>query len=293
MKQLKKLLPGLRENESLKDYTTFKIGGPAKYFFVAKNEADLIKAVDLAHTNNLPYWVLSGGSNVLIADQGYDGLVIKLENRLIKFDSPEVLVEAGVMLNKLVAECTKNNLTGLEWAAGIPGTVGGAIRGNAGAFGSEMKDSLIWVEVIRDRKNTKLNKVECQFVYRNSVFKKEKSIIIKALLKLETGDKQKIQDKVNSHINTKQETQPCKFPSAGCIFKNPEGKSAGQLIEQAGLKGKKIGDAMVSPVHANFIVNLGQAQAEQVIMLISYIKQQVRTKHQIQLQEEIEYIGFD
>ncbi len=290
---VKKKLPEVKEGELLSKYTTFKIGGPAKYFYPAQNNEQLIEAVKIAQEIKLPYLILSGGSNILISDRGFDGLVIKAQNSGLKVQNDEIEVDSGVMLNKLVGECTKNGLSGLEWAAGVPGTVGGAIRGNAGAKEGEMKDIVEWVEVLHEGSQIRLKNRDCQFKYRHSLFKNNNDyLIVSAGLKLKSADKDAIQKKVNEFINQRQESQPYDFPSAGCIFKNPEGDSAGRLIDQAGLKGKRIGDAQVSDKHANFIVNLGQAKAEHVVMLISLIKQKIRTDNNIQLEEEIGYIGF-
>jgi len=293
MVKLKSKLEGLKENEPLFRYTTFKIGGPAKYFYIARNSRQLIAAAKTAQELNLPWIILSGGSNVLVADQGFPGLVIKAENRQVKIVDNQVEAESGIMLNKLVSECCKQGLSGLEWAAGIPGSLGGAIRANAGAYQKEIKDLVLQVDIWDGQKEKQLKKEECGFSYRQSIFKhNDQYLILFAKLQLTPGDREKIQSEVNQNVNKRQESQPYDLPSAGCIFKNPKNKSAGQLIEQAGLKGQKIGQAMVSPKHANFIVNTGSATAEQVIMLISLIKQKVRVKFAIQLQEEIEMVGF-
>jgi len=254
----------LQKNVSLKKYTTFKIGGPAKYFFVAKNKSDLLKAVQEAKKRRLPVFVLGGGSNVLFPDKGYRGLVIKFQN---------------LKLSQLVN-------SGLEWAAGIPGTVTGAIWGNAGAFGKSMKDVVKKVEVF-DVKNEKikiLNNKDCRFGYRDSIFKKNHDLIIlSAEIKQKKSDPQEIK-KCLAH---RRKTQPLSFPSAGSVFKNPPGFSAGELVEKCGLKGKKIGGAQISDIHSNFIVNLGGAKAQDVLSLIKLVKKTVNKKFKIKLEEEI------
>jgi len=265
---IKKLLPGVKTNTSLKNYTTFKIGGRAKYFFVAKTREDLIKAIKVAKKMKLPFFVLGGGSNLLISDRGFKGLVIKF----------------GQPLSLYI-------LKGLEWAVGIPGTIQGAVWGDAGAFKKSMKNTVKEVEVF----DTKTGKVkifknkDCQFSYRNSIFRKKKSLII---LSVKIKSKKSNIQKVKQYLEYRKKTQPLKFPSAGSIFKNPPKKTAGYLIEECGLKGKKIGQAQISKKHANYIVNLGDGKARDVKKLINLIKRKVKSKFGVNLEEEIQYLGF-
>ena len=294
---IKKDLPGIQENILLKDYTTFKIGGKAKYFFVAKNKENIIKAVLAAKKFKLPFFILGGGSNVLVSDKGYKGLVIKLLTTNYKLLNTKIYAEASVLLSSLVSESIKNGLTGLEWAAGIPGTVGGAIYGNAGAFGKSMKDIVKEVEILKildgrlqivDFKNR-----ECEFGYRDSIFKRNRNLIIlSAVLQLKKGKKEDIKKKIKEYLNYRRKTQPLEFPSAGSVFKNPSGFSAGELIGKCGLKGKKIGKAKISEKHTNFILNLGGAKAKDVKKLINLIKKKVKKIFGIILEEEIQYLGF-
>ncbi|MGC9049074.1 MAG: UDP-N-acetylmuramate dehydrogenase [Patescibacteria group bacterium] len=300
------------ENVILVPYTTLKIGGPAKYFFEAKSKNDIIDAIRWAKEKSVNYFILGGGSNILISDAGFNGLVIKIQDSRFKIQDSKIVVGAGLDLARLVQIATENSLTGLEWAAGIPGTVGGAIRGNAGAMGQSMSEIIKQVDVLVDNeKIEQWDNKQCQFGYRDSVFKQNPNLIIlSAEIQLEKGDKQEIQKKIEKYLE-KRKSQPIE-PSAGCVFKNievdklsdypklcqkyPEIKgavkneklSAGWLIEQCDLKGKQIGQAKISEKHANFIVNLGGAKAEDVLILISLIKQRVRNKFGIQLQEEIE-----
>jgi len=301
----KQLPPGVKENILLKNYTTFKIGGRAKYFFVAKDKEDVIRAVLAAKKNKLSFFVLGGGSNTLISDKGFKGLVIKTENRTWKVEGSRIYAEAGVPLSQLVSLALQNNLTGLEWAAGIPGTVGGAIYGNAGAFGKSMGDSVKQVEFfdIKHNKIKVFKKKECRFDYRESIFKKNKNfVILSARFQLKKAKKSEIQKEIKENLNHRKETQPLNFPSAGSVFKNPAPKqslvrgkpirfSAGELIEKCGLKGKKIGDAQISEKHANFIVNLGKAKAKDVKKLITLVKKRVKKKFKVNLKEEIQYLG--
>jgi len=282
----------------LKNYTTFRIGGPAKYFFKAKSKKDLIKAIQAAKELNLPFFILGGGSNVLFSDKGFKGLVIKVQSSKIESKEAEnknkiIYIESGVKLSHLVKLSLKNSLTGLEWAAGIPGTIGGAIRGNTGAFGGSMSDIVKSVEVLHlpelKIKNYELK--DCKFSYKENIFKKNKNLIIlSCTLELKKGDKKEIEEKIKYFLDYREKNHPLDFFSAGCIFKNPGKKSAGELIEKCGLKGKKIGDAQISEKHANFIVNLGKAHSEDVLKLINLIKKEVKKKFGIELKKEIRFI---
>lgn len=314
---LKRLLPGIQKNIPLKIYTTFKIGGPAQYFFIAKTKEDLIKAVLMARKFKLPFFILGGGSNLLVSDRGYKGLVIKVRNQKLKIKNNTIYSEAGVLLSQILGLSLKNNLTNLEWAAGIPGTIGGAIRGNAGSKKESIKDTVEIVEVF-DIKNNKikfLKNKNCKFAYRNSIFKKNKNLIILSVeIKLKKRKTSKIQKNIKKYLNHKRKTQPLNFPSAGSIFKNYESIirnykllkkfpkiqefnikkiiPAWYLIEKCGLKGKKIGNIEISEKHANFILNLGNGKAGDVIKLINLIKKKVKKKFGIILKEEIQYLGF-
>jgi len=267
---------GIRKNVPLAPYTTFKIGGPAKYFYEAKSKEDLVKAIKAAKETGLPFFILGGGSNVLVSDKGFDGLVIKLQATSYKLPQPrqakrggqatKIVADAGVLLSKLVDESARAGLTGLEWAVGIPGTVGGAVRGNAGAFGVSMSD------VVKNIRNYE-------------------DVILSVELELKKGDREKSKKMIKEYLEYRDKRHPLEYPSAGCIFKNPKGDFAGHLIEKCDLKGTKIGNAMVSKKHGNFIVNLGNAKAKDVIKLINLCKKKVREKFRIELKEEIEYLG--
>ncbi len=313
----------IQKNILLSKYTSFKIGGLAKYFCVAENFGEIKEALDYAGENKLDTFILGGGSNLLISDKGFDGLIVKIQDIRYKIQTDnKIFVGSGMSLTKLILESVKDNLTGLETMVGIPGTVGGAIVNNAGAFGKCIGDVVESVEILKIKKLKnweikKLGNKECQFSYRNSIFKKEKKyIILNAVLKLEEGDQEKGKKIITKILGSRREKQPLEYSSAGSVFKNPiiddshlaklkkefpelnkVVKSniipAGWIIEQIkGLKGKKIGGAMISEKHCNFIVNMGDAKAEDVIMLVSLIKQKVRSRFGIQLKEEVEYVGF-
>jgi UDP-N-acetylmuramate dehydrogenase len=304
----------IKKNVSLKNYSTFKIGGKAKYFSVVKTTEEILKAISFAKERKVPFFVLGGGSNVLFSDNGFEGLVIKLQNTQYEIQNTKIITEAGVPLQKLVLETTKRGLSGLENLAGIPGTLGGAIWGNAGAFGREIGDLVEKVKILEvgssRLKIKELKKKDCKFGYRNSVFKKKKNwIVLEATLKLKKSDKREIEEKIKEILKLRKEKQPLEFPCAGSVFKNIPVKdlpkkikekfkdkikngflSAGFLIEIAGLKGYQIGKAKISQKHANFIVNLGNAKSKEIVELIKLVKGKVKRKFGVELKEEIQVI---
>lgn len=292
-------IEGLQQDIPLAPYTTFKIGGPAKYFVVVKTAEEMTNAVKEANAAAQKWVVLGGGSDVLIADAGFDGLVIKTELREIEIDEEKMRVRAGsgVLLNALIQQSAQRSLCGLEFAVGVPATIGGAVWANLGARGKEIGDHLIEVTIVDAQGNTRtMTKEQCDFSYRESIFKKEHFVILDALFQLEKGDRDNIKQRILEFSAKRKEQQDIGTQCAGCVFRNPKEQTevaAAELIDQLGLKGKQIGGARVSDLHANFIVNTGTATADQVAQLISYIKQQVRDKKGIQLMEEVEYIGFE
>lgn len=305
----------IQKNILLAPLTTFKIGGPAKFFIEAENEDEIIEALRFAKKNEEKIFILAGGSNILVSDSGFNGVVIRVTNRDLEVEGNKITCGSGVSLSSLVQFSIENSLSGMEWAAGIPGTVGGAIRGNAGAFGGQISDSIDLVNFISiPDYNLKEASVDaCSFGYRKSIFKESPSqIIFSATFKLGNGNREKSEEEINDIIAKRKEKQP-RFPSPGSFFQNPEVERnsvidafeksmetkckdrkvpAGWLIEEVGLKGKSIGGAKVSDEHANFIINTGKATAEDVIILSSLIKQKVRSQFNIQLKEEIQLVGF-
>jgi UDP-N-acetylmuramate dehydrogenase len=322
-------------NVPLKQISHYKIGGNAKYFFKAKNADDLIKVIEKQRQLKTPVFILAGATNVLIDDHGFDGLIIKPDLKFIKKENNIFInAGAGVLMKDLVDFALEKNLSGLEWAGGLPGTLGGAIRGNAGAFGGEMKDAIEEVMSLDiSQKNPKIIKrkfKDCDFQYRSSVFKsfdklrtsfdklRTKEIIIEATLKLQKDSRKKIEEETIKNINYRLLKHPMEYPSLGSTFKNvpltqidskiisvnpcfnphksvsiikndpfPVIPTA-YLISEAGLKGISIGGAMISPKHPNFIVNILDAKAKDVKNLIQLIKNEVKKKFKIDLQEEIE-----
>ncbi|NQT49197.1 UDP-N-acetylmuramate dehydrogenase [Candidatus Kuenenbacteria bacterium] len=301
------------ENEPLAKYTTFKIGGPAKFFVKVNNKVDLFQAVKAADEFKLPYFIKGGGSNILVSDNGFDGLVIKLESTEPEIKENQVTVFAGSSLGGFINKTVQSGLGGLEFAANIPGTVGGAIYGNAGAYGKGVGDFVESVEIIcqDDHEiNLKiLTKEECGFGYRDSIFKKNKNWIIAEIkfgLEKDENASEKL-EQIKKEWQERLAKQPLDCPSAGCSFKNfiytPElekyqeweikGKlPAGKFIDEAGLKGKKLGGAMISDKHANFILNFDHATAKDVKDLIELVQKTVKDKFGVELEEEVQYVGF-
>jgi UDP-N-acetylmuramate dehydrogenase len=280
----------LKENVLLSEYSTFRIGGLARYLIEVDNAEDLKKVIQKALELNWQFIVIGGGSNILFSSKGYNGLVIVFKsNNTFSINDNLIEVDASVSLNYLINKL--NNYTGLEWAVGIPGTVAGAINGNAGAFGGEMSELIKQVKVLEVKDNQiiekNFSKEDCKFSYRNSIFKNNSNLIIaSAILELKKDSEENVKQKIKNNLSKRMSKQPKGF-SIGSIFKNGEDFSAGELIEKAGLKGLQIGDAKISDEHANFIINLGEATSDDVLELIKIIKKEVKEKFSIDLEEEI------
>ena len=293
------VMASIKQNEPLANYCTYRIGGPALCLFVAASIEEIIAGLEVAQANNYRLFILGGGSNVLFSDAGFGGLILKMENNFIesKIDGDRTIltVGAGTPLVSLCNYALDNSLTGMEWAAGIPGTVGGALRGNAGAFHAEISENVIDVRTLEMSHGTAVEKTfaksECGFSYRESFFKHNPNLVItSAQLSLAKGDKEKIKSQMDEYLAKKLTTQPLNYPSAGSVFTNPAGFFAAKLIEGCGMKGKISGGAQVSEKHANFIVNLGGAKADDVKNLISQIKTAVKEKFGVEMKEEIEIV---
>lgn len=321
----------IKKDENLSKYTTFHLGGPAKYFVVVKSREELEEALNFTREKKLKYFILGGGSNLLFSDAGFDGLVIKLAIMDINIEGEAIAAGSGAPLLLVVKKAAGAGLAGLENFAGIPGTVGGAVCGNAGAYGKSMSDVLEKAEILTGSAvpsgvegshpasyNTEIvDKEWFDFKYRESKLKHYhdgKSIILKVWFKLAPGNKEALQEKIKELLDMRGKKEPRGF-CAGCAFKNIKGRQAVELlekinfspdeknlfssrgaipaawfIERAELKGKKIGGAYIAAEHANYIMNDGTGRADDVIMLISFIKQQVRDKFGVQLEEEVEII---
>lgn len=285
------------ENVSLKDYTTYKIGGNAKYLVHPNTKEDLIKLIEYLKINKIKWFVIGNGSNLIFSDKLYDGVIIKLDKlNKICFDRTKVIAEAGAMLPKVAIESINRNLTNLEWATGIPGTIGGSVVGNAGAYKSCMFDFILEVTVLDEHQEIKrLKKDEIKFEYRHTNFKENKNLIIlEVVMNLEDGDKEESLKKVKKRLEKRKETQPLEYPSAGSVFRNPANDASGRIIEQeAKLKGKIIGGAQVSEKHANFIININNASANDVKNLIDLVHDEVLEKTGIDLIPEQEFVNWE
>lgn len=317
LSKLNDLLGTVLEKEPLAKHTTLRIGGPARYWYDAEHSDDMIKAVEAAKELGLDYVLLGAGSNILVSDQGFDGLVIHAKNINMRLQGEKLYVEAGVMNAQAAKETVNAGLSGLEWLASIPGTIGGAIYGNAGCYGHSIKDVISKVDIYREGAKKRLSKKECQFGYRDSIFKKSNDIILSAEMILKPGQKSKSLQMMEEYLNKRKKSQPLGKPAAGSTFKNfkfydekeieilkqkikdiPDEYlskrviPAGWLIEQVGGKGMEMGGLQISDVHANWIINNGKGRADEFVMLVSKIKMLVRDELGIQLQEEIQYIGF-
>ena len=305
----------VQHNVPLSSYTSFHVGGPAKYFAVIEREDDLVGVMKIARDNDIDVFVMGGGSNVLVSDEGFDGLVIHCQIADVRFDGNRVHVGSGAVTAQLAAQTVSRGLTGLEWSVGIPGRIGGAIRGNAGAMGGEFRDVITSVRyldnngVVQEKDNA-----GCVFNYRESIFKTTKDIILSCTIELQTGDRAESQMMMREYLMHRNTTQPKGFGSSGCMFKNyectddevealagkgiPQGMldarriSAGWLVEHASAKGVSVGDVQVSDVHGNFVVNKGRATAGDVRACVDIVKQKISETFGVDLIEEVQYIGF-
>lgn len=305
------------ENELMSKHTSYRLGGPARLYVIATSADDLVAMIEYAEEQKIPWYVFGGGTNLLVADEGFTGLVIQAANRQIKIDGQTVLAESGIFSVLVARQTVEAGFTGFEWAVGLPGSIGGAIYGNGGCYGGEMKDHLVTVDAYRlsDHKRVTMAQVDCQFGYRDSVFKHERYLILGCTMKLaKADDPVGLKKKFQETLAARQDQQPLGQSSAGCIFKNPQVTqkdidyllergyqpmfghdskdhvSAGWLIETAGMMGQVVGGVKVSNKHGNFFVNSDKATAQDVITLISFVKMKVRDELGIELQEEVQYL---
>ena len=282
-------------NESLKKHTTYGIGGPADLMIFPKSKQDLIKVIEIINENKIQLTILGSGSNVLVSDNGIRGAVISLKNssKQIEVDNNILYAECGTMLGKIVKHAVKNNLIGLENLNGVPGTLGGALIMNAGAWGGEISENLIHVEVINSKSEIqKIQKKDLNFSYRQSSFNKD-DILLSAKFNLKKADKDIIKENFIEAQSGRKKSQPLNKRSAGSLFKNPKNNSAGKLLDEAGLKGFSIGDAKISEKHANFFINDGNASSRDMLMLIKKAHKEVKDKFNVNLSLEVKLMGFN
>jgi len=287
----------IETNVSLKKCTTYRVGGIAKFIVYPKNVNSLVKLIKYLKNKNIKYKILGNGSNLLFSDKEYDGVLIKLTefNELEFIGKTKLKVGAGYNLIKLSLVTAKKGLTGLEFASGIPGTVGGSVFMNAGAYKSDMGYVVESVKVLTpDEKIINLENKEMDFHYRTSFLKKHPNYIcLEVIIKLQKGKKEAIEALIKDRRERRLSSQPLEYPSAGSVFRNPEGDFAGRLIEESGLKGKKLGGAMISSKHANFIVNYKNAKADDIKGLIELAHSKVKEEYNIDLKIEQEFVNWE
>jgi len=281
------------ENEPMSKHTTFRIGGSADVF-VSPKVSQVSEIIALAKEYEVPVTIIGNGSNLLVGDKGIRGLVVSFgkEAEEIQLEGTRMTVSAGTILAKVAAEAAKNSLAGLEFAAGIPGTLGGAIVMNAGAYGGEMKDVVVSAKVLTPEGEIKeLSKEELDLSYRHSCIPEKEYIVLEATLELTPGDETVIREMMADFKNRRIDKQPLEYPSAGSTFKRPEGYFAGKLIQDADLRGYQVGGAQVSEKHCGFVINTGNATAKDVLQLIEDVKKIVFDKFQVELEPEVKMIG--
>ena len=279
-------------NEPMLKHTSFKIGGPADMLVIINNLEELKYAVEISKKYKLPITCIGNGSNLLVKDKGIRGVTIKLNLKGIEINNEEIQVEAGVPLPILARTAYENNLSGLEFAYGIPGTVGGAVKMNAGAYGGEFGDIVVSTTYLDENLNVHtISNKEQKFSYRYSIFSGTNDIIIATKIKLKRENKNIIKNKMDENLLNRKTKQPINLPNAGSIFKRKNGYIPAEIIDKCGLKGYNINDAYVSELHAGFIVNKGNATAQDVLNLIEYIKTVVQEKYGTQLELEIKIVG--
>jgi len=280
-------------NEPMCKHTSFKIGGPAECLIKIQTENELKAILEYANEKNIQLTIIGNGSNILVSDEGIKGIVLKIEINTFEFDfeNLKLKVGSGVKLGFIAQKCLKQEIAGFEFASGIPGTVGGAIRMNAGAHGKEMKDVVTTITYMdRDGEIHKIQNEDAKFEYRNSLFASKDYIILEVELQLEKGDAKEIEAKMTEYATYRKEKQPIEYPSAGSTFKRGTDFITAKLIDECGLKGYQIGGAQISEKHAGFIINKGNATAEDVLKLMEYTKEQIYNKFGKIIVPEIEII---
>ncbi|MBS6600890.1 MAG: UDP-N-acetylmuramate dehydrogenase [Clostridium sp.] len=282
-------------NALMKEHINFEVGGPADILLIPSKVEQIIESIKICKENNIPYFVMGNGSNLLVKDGGIRGVVIKLTGLTnLEVNKEEIKADCGVMLKELSDKALENSLTGLEFACGIPGSVGGAVFMNAGAYNGEIKNVIKEAEVITSSGEIiTLSKDELELGYRTSKVMKDNSIVINATFKLEKGNKEEIKETIDDLTKKREEKQPLEYPSAGSTFKRPEGYFAGKLIQDSGLKGYSIGGAAVSSKHSGFVINKGNATAKDILDLIAYIQEKVKKQFGVELHTEVRIIGED
>ena len=295
----KKLLSILKEeqvkkDELMKSHTTFRVGGPAAYFVTPQTADEVAKVIEACTQENVSYYIVGNGSNLLVSDKGYEGVIIQIYKQMnqIEVEGTQIRAQAGALLSLVAKRALDAELTGFEFAAGIPGTLGGACVMNAGAYGGEMKDVLQSVTVLTDKGEVKvLAKEELELGYRTSVIAKKGYIVLEAVIELQKGEKEAIQAVMDELKEKRITKQPLEYPSAGSTFKRPEGYFAGKLIQDAGLRGFQVGGAQVSEKHCGFVINKDQATASDVMNLMNQVSDKVYEAFGVRLEPEVKRLG--
>ncbi len=296
-KELEKIITpdNIKYNEPMRLHTTAKIGGNADVLVTPESVDEIVKVISFARRNNIPVTVIGNGSKIIVSDDGIEGIVIKIGHKMsrVVIENEYIYAEAGATMPAVAVKAKQASLSGFEFACGIPGTIGGGIKMNAGAYGSEIKDVLVSCQYLDEDLNIVVKKnEELGFDYRESLFIHNTNfVILTAVFKLKKENIEVIEEKMNKNITARKEKQPLDFPNAGSTFRRPQGYFVGKLIDDANLRGYTIGDAQVSEKHAGFIVNKGNATCKDVHSLVSYIQQQIKEKFNVSLKPELEFIG--
>lgn len=281
-------------DEPMKKHTTFRLGGPADYFLSPSDPDQIREIIHICREEGIPWFVLGNGSNLLVSDQGYRGVVIQIYKNMnqITVEGTRIYAQAGALLSAVSKKAMEAGLTGMEFASGIPGTLGGAAVMNAGAYGGEMKDILVSVTVLTDEGEQKVLKAEeLNLGYRTSIIKERGYIVLEVVLQLESGDRDAIRERMEELKVQRVTKQPLEYPSAGSTFKRPEGYFAGKLIEDAGLRGYRVGGAQVSEKHCGFVINTGDATTSDVVQLIHNVQNIIWNKFKVKLEPEVKFLG--
>lgn len=280
-------------SETMGSHTTFRIGGPADYFFEPQDKEDAVVILQYLQKNNVPFFALGKGSNLLVSDEGYRGAVVDIESTLksTHIEGNQIYAEAGVLLNRLVDFAIQNEKRGVEMLAGIPGTVGGAVVMNAGAYGGEISNYITRVEILKSGSRVVLSKDDIGFSYRHSELS-DTDVVLSVWFEMPSGNREELMKIRNDLVLQRNRKHPINHPNCGSVFKNPKGSPAAKFIEEAGLKGIQRGAAQISEKHGNFIINLGGAKAKDVLELIHLIQKTVLEKNGIELQPEVKMLGF-
>lgn len=287
------------ESEAMSRHTTFRIGGPAKVFVSPDNIEKIIKTIELLKKEEQEYFILGNGSNLLVADEGYKGIVVSTENlkelNIEKEDGDMTYIyaQAGVMLSRAAVLASESSLTGFEFAGGIPGSIGGAVSMNAGAYGGEIKDVIVGADVLmEDGSVVKMTNKELELSYRNSIIQKKNLVVLSAEFALKKGKKEEILAKMKDFSTRRRDKQPLEYASAGSTFKRPEGYFAGKLVDDAGLRGYRVGNVMVSEKHCGFVVNVGGGTCEEAKAVITHVREEVEKKFGVILEMEVRKLGW-